>query len=91
MTRSRQPSSREVAAEGLISTPQGKSSEIRQMLLTSVKQDPAATVRSTCLRCLAKQGMQDEIFQAAMTSAQKDDDARVRNEAKAIINEMKQK
>lgn len=88
LTDALQPAHREIAAEGLCATSQGRSRNVRQLLLTSVQQDPAASVRLTCLRCLAKQNVMDEIFQTAMTSAQKDQDARVRNEAKAIAQQM---
>lgn len=83
-----QPAHREMAAEGLCATAQGTSREVRQLLLTAVQQDPAATVRATCLRCLAKQNVADDVLQTAMTAAQKDQDARVRNEAKSIEQQM---
>jgi hypothetical protein len=89
LTEALQPSHREAAAEGLILTPQGKSREVRNLLCHSAQNDPSATVRMTCLRCLAKQGMVDEFLQTAIANAQKDTDSRVRSEAKAIMQAMR--
>lgn len=84
-----QPSHREMAAEGLCALPQATSHEVRSLLVQSVQKDPAATVRVTCLRCLAKQNVNDGLMQAALESAMKDQDSRVRSEAKSIVSKMK--
>jgi hypothetical protein len=78
------PSEREMAAEGLMESYQGKSPEIRTLLQLAAKEDPAATVRLTCLRCLYRQGINDEALIAALGTAKHDRDPRVREEAESL-------
>src|SRR5262249_2558495 len=79
-----QPSERQTAAEALIEGATGRSPEVRTALLTAVQQDPAATVRAACLRCLAKQGIRDQVYRDALAAAQRDQDMRVREELRGL-------
>jgi hypothetical protein len=75
-----QPSAREAAAEALAVGPQAADASVRGALLTAVREDPAPTVRASCVRCLVKQGIRDDVLTAAVSSAQQDADSRVRAE-----------
>ena len=82
------PSEREIAAEHLIDSYQGNTPEIRALLLVSAQQDPAPTVRLTCLRCLSKQGIKDQALMTTLVAAQKDRDPRVREEANVCLERL---
>ena len=76
-----QPSVRESAAEKLAVAAGADSSAVRTLLLETAVNDPAATVRATCVRCLVRMGVRDFPFQAMLSAARQDADVRVRLEA----------
>jgi hypothetical protein len=79
-----QPSAREAAAEALAVGPQAADATVRGALLMAVREDPAPTVRASCVRCLVKQGIRDDVLSAAVASAQGDADSRVRAEVEVL-------
>jgi hypothetical protein len=74
------PSARELAAEALAEGAGADSAAVRSQLLTAAANDPAATVRATCVRCLVKIGVRDQALAALILTAKQDPDARVRIE-----------
>jgi hypothetical protein len=79
------PSKREEAAEKLVESALGRRREVREMLVESVKEDPAATVRITCLICLIKTGIRDDLLADALAAAKEDRDGRVRSVVQAMM------
>ncbi len=88
LSKAIRPSVREESAEELARRKDGKSEYVRNALLKAIQEDPAPSVRATCLRSLASLGIRDSIFQTALVSAQGDKDSTVRDEAKGIAKSM---
>jgi hypothetical protein len=72
------PAHREWAAMGLGKYDWHNHPYLVQGLLVAAKEDPAATVRVTCVQTLVRQGVSREIFAATFQSMQSDIDPRVR-------------
>ena len=75
------PSHREWAAENLAEADVQLHPQVVDALLTSARQDTAASVRAACVRSLAKLNAHTEAVAATLRSLKGDTDARVRREA----------
>lgn len=82
------PSEREDAIEKLAESARGRDADIRAFLLMTAKEDPAATVRLTAIRSLAKQGVKDQALMTVLVAAQEDGDSRVREEAEFALQRL---
>jgi hypothetical protein len=80
------PSQREWMAESLTDGP--ADSAVVSALVNAATEDPAATVRATCIRCLAKINPHDDAVIAAVHKLQADPDARVRREAELALAQL---
>ena len=75
------PAEREMVALNLAHEDWRGHPEIVQVLVTSARQDPAATVRASCVRSLAVQNINTEPVLATLKALKTDPDPRVRQEA----------
>jgi hypothetical protein len=75
------PSHREWAAENLAEADVQLHPQVVDALVTSARQDTAASVRAACVRSLAKLNSHSEAVAATLRSLKDDTDARVRREA----------
>jgi hypothetical protein len=73
------PSQREWAADQLAVQSARSSPQVVDALMTAARKDPAATVRSCCVRCLARIGVQTTPMTSLLKDLQKDPDPRVRD------------
>jgi len=72
------PSQRELAAQSMASTDWRAHPEVVQALATAGKEDPAATVRAGCVRCLANMRANTPAAVAVVRGLKNDGDPRVR-------------
>jgi hypothetical protein len=80
------PSQREWAAETLASANWRANPSIVAELIKAAKDDPAATVRATCVRCLGHMDPQMPGVQATLQGSLSDHDERVRLEARMAVD-----
>jgi hypothetical protein len=74
------PSQREWAVEGLAASDWRHDPTIVPALVKAAREDPAATVRAACVRCLVKVNTGNRAVMAVVESLKADPDARVRQE-----------
>jgi hypothetical protein len=75
------PSQREWAAEHLATADWHTQPHVVQALVTAAKDDPAATVRAACVRCLCRMGVNTVPVVSVIQGLKSDTDPRVRREA----------
>jgi hypothetical protein len=75
------PSQREWAAEKLACLDWKSNDAVVQALTQAVREDPAPTVRATCVRALVRMKADSYAVVTVIQAAKKDADIRVRNEA----------
>lgn len=75
------PSQREWAAENMAAVDWRTNPQVVQALTTAAKEDPAATVRASCVRCLAKMQVNTPPVITVVRGLKNDADPRVRQEA----------
>jgi hypothetical protein len=74
------PSQREWAAESLATVDWRTNPQVVEALLTAARNDPAATVRAACVRCLCKMNVNTLPVVTTVQSLKTDPDPRVRQE-----------
>jgi hypothetical protein len=79
------PAERELAALNLCHQDWRSHPEIVQVLLSSARQDPAATVRAGCIHSLAMQNLHTEPVLTTLNALKGDPDPRVRQEAEQAL------
>ncbi len=79
------PSQREWAAESMATVDWRAYPQVVQVLTTAAKEDPAATVRAECVRCLAKMKANTAPVVTLVRELKKDADPRVRQEAEQAL------
>jgi hypothetical protein len=79
------PSQREWAAETLCTLDWKNNPTIVDALVSGAREDPAATVRATCVRSLAKMKVRSPDVVSAITGLKDDADPRVRQEAEQAL------
>lgn len=82
------PSQREWAAESMASVDWRAHPEVVTALVKASREDPAATVRAGCIRCMAKMNANTPSVIQAVQSLKTDADARVRQEADQALNSL---
>jgi hypothetical protein len=82
------PSQREWAADSLAMTDWRTHPQVVQALVTAAKEDPAATVRAGCVRCLAKMNVNTVPVVTAVQALRTDTDPRVRQEAEQALSKL---
>ena len=75
------PSQREWAAETLSALDWRCSPKVVEAMVAGAREDPAATVRAACVRCLTKMKANSKEVLSAITALKNDTDPRVRQEA----------
>jgi hypothetical protein len=75
------PSQREYAAESLTVVDWQTNPQVTQALMTAARDDPAATVRAACARCLGKMHANTAPVVSTLEALKRDTDPRVRQEA----------
>jgi hypothetical protein len=80
------PSQREWAAESLSAVDWRTHPQVVQALVTAAKEDPAATVRASCVRCLAKMNVNTVPVVTAVQALRGDTDPRVRQEVEQALS-----
>jgi hypothetical protein len=79
------PSQREFAAEALASMDWRTHPQVFDSLLTAAREDPAPTVRTTCVRCLAGMNLNSTLMAMTLQALKNDGDPRVRNEVEQAL------
>lgn len=79
------PSQREFAAEALAAIDWRTHPQVFDCLLTSAREDPAPTVRTTCVRCLAGMNINSSLMAMTFQALKSDGDPRVRNEVEQAL------
>jgi hypothetical protein len=79
------PSQREYAAECLSNVDWRTNPQVADSLLTAARQDPAASVRAGCVRCLAKMNLDSTAMMNTLQALKMDTDPRVRQEVEAAL------
>jgi hypothetical protein len=79
------PSQREWAAETLSALDWKSNPKVVQAMVAGAREDPAATVRAACVRCLTKMKANSKEVLAAIAALKNDTDPRVRQEADQAI------
>jgi HEAT repeats len=79
------PSRRQVAAEGLREWDWHQHPEVVEALLQAAREDPAATVRAGCVRCLGVMNVNTEPVLATLQALKADPDPNVRHDAEAVL------
>jgi hypothetical protein len=82
------PAEREMAALNLTNQDWRSHPEIVQVLVTSARQDPAATVRAGCVHSLAQQNISTQPVLATMNALKNDPDPRVRQEVDQALDRL---
>jgi hypothetical protein len=80
------PSQRELAAQSLATADWHSHPTVVQLLTKAAKEDPAATVRATCVRCLANMHVNTGSVLTVVRGLKNDTDARVRQEAERALS-----
>jgi hypothetical protein len=75
------PSQREWSAEYLASLDWHTHEQVLPALLTAAREDPAATVRLSCVRCLARMNVNADLMRGTLEALHSDPDAGVRTAA----------
>jgi hypothetical protein len=75
------PSQREWAAESMAAVDWRSHPQVVQALTTAAKEDPAPTVRASCVRCLASMKVNTQPVITVVRGLKNDSDPRVRQEA----------
>jgi hypothetical protein len=84
------PTQREVAAETLATVDCRVYPQVFDSLLAAAKDDPAPTVRATCIRCLAGMNINPTVMSVTLQALRADADPRVRYEADQALARMPQ-
>jgi hypothetical protein len=84
------PSQREYAAEALAALDWRTHPQVFDALLTAARDDPAATVRMTCVRCLSSMNVNSSLVAMTFESLKSDSDPRVRNEVEQALAKLPQ-
>jgi hypothetical protein len=84
------PSQREWAAESLAGMDWRTHPQVFDALLMAAREDPAATVRTTCVRCLSGMGVNSQLLVMTLQSLKADSDPRVRSEVEQALAKMPQ-
>jgi hypothetical protein len=79
------PSRRQVAAETLSTSDWHRHPEVVTALVQAAREDPAASVRAACVRCLGRMSANTEPVLAALQALKADPDPDVRHEAEAAL------
>jgi hypothetical protein len=79
------PSQREWAAQSLSAADWRSHPEVIQALTTAARDDPAATVRAGCVRCLTRMKANTAPVLSVVRDLRKDADPRVRQEAEQAL------
>jgi hypothetical protein len=79
------PAEREMAALNLTNQDWRSHPEVVQGLVSSARQDPAATVRASCVRTLAVQNIATESVLTTLNALKNDPDPRVRQEVEQAL------
>lgn len=79
------PSQREWAADSLTAVDWRSNPQVVQALLSSAREDSAATVRAGCVRCLVKMNVNTPPVLAALQGLKNDADPRVRQEVEQAL------
>ena len=82
------PAQREVAANNLASYDWRTSPQIVTVLATAAREDPAATVRCSCIFALARMGARSDVVVQSLNQLKGDNDPRVRQEADRALARM---
>jgi hypothetical protein len=80
------PSQRELAAQAMATVDWHSHPTVVQQLTKAAKEDPAATVRATCVRCLANMNVNTGPVLTVVRGLKKDSDPRVRQEAERAVS-----
>ena len=84
------PTQREWAAETLAGMDWRTHPQVFDALLTAAREDPAATVRSTCVRCLSGMNVNSALLAMTLQALRSDADPRVRMEVEDALAKMPQ-
>src|SRR5262249_24062294 len=79
------PAQREWAANNLSTYDPRQHPEVVAVLLDCAKQDPAATVRASCVYSVSRMGVTSEAIVGTLQSLRQDGDARVRQEVEQAL------
>ena len=79
------PSHREWAAEKLAAGEERSNPRVIEALQQAARSDPAATVRATCVRCLAKMPVNADALQQTLHALQADPNPQVRQEVEVTL------
>jgi hypothetical protein len=79
------PSHREWAADRLAALDCRENSPVVEALAQAAREDPAATVRAGCVRCLAKMNANTDSVMAALGTLKTDSDPRVQHEVELAL------
>jgi hypothetical protein len=82
------PSQREWVAEQMAACDWRKNDAVVEAILTGAKDDPAATVRAACVRCLAKMKVNTVPVVVALQGLKADVDPRVRTEVDEALSSL---
>ncbi len=82
------PSQREWAAESLARIDWRTHPQVFDALLSAARDDPAATVRSCCVRCLSSMNVNSSVVTMTLQALKNDSDPRVRNEVDQALAKM---
>jgi hypothetical protein len=80
------PSQRELAAQSMAAADWRTHPQVVQALTTAAKEDPAATVRAGCVRCLANMKASTPPVVLVVRGLKNDNDPRVRQEAERALS-----
>jgi hypothetical protein len=80
------PSQRELAAQSLATADWHSHPTVVQLLTTAAKEDPAPTVRATCVRCLANMHVNTGPVLTVVRGLKNDKDPHVRQEAERALS-----
>jgi hypothetical protein len=81
------PSQREWAAEYLSRLDWRRHPEVLSALTTAARDDPAATVRLACVRCLGRMDVSADLLRSTLTALQNDPSAEVRTAAAQVLGQ----
>lgn len=84
------PSQREMAAEALAALDCRAFPQVFEVVLGAAKDDPAPTVRATCIRCLGNLNLPPTVLMMTLQTLKADADPRVRLEAEQALARLPQ-
>jgi HEAT repeat protein len=79
------PSEREEAAEALAAPDKAGDPRAVTALAKAAREDPAVSVRATCVRCLGKMQANTEVVKTTLQALQGDPETEVRQEAEQVL------